>query len=895
LVGRRAECEAIDRLVADVAAGRSRVLVLRGEAGVGKTALLGHLSERVDGWRVVRAEGVEPELELAYSGLQQWCAPLLENLAKVPGPQRGALETVLGLRDGTAPDPFLVGLATLTLMAEAAEEQPLACIVDDAQWLDRASARVLEFVARRLLVERVAVVGAARTAAGDDVLAGMPALTLRGLGDEDARTLLLSRLPGPLDPAVTDQLVAESHGNPLALLELPRASRLADLAGGFGLPDGRPVAGRIEQSYLRRLRVLPAATRLLVLAAAAEPLGNPVLLQGAAEDLGMDLAALTPAVDAGLLRMGGRVEFTHPLVRSATYRAADPEDRRRVHRALAQATDADADPDRRAWHRARASPGPDEDVAAELERSAGRAQARAGLAAAAAFLRRSVALTQDPARRTERALAAARASLQAGTFATALGIVATVEAGPLDEFERAHAALVRGQVAFASEPGGDTASLLLTAARRLEPFDPTLARETYLTARSAAGLGAHLTGAGALLEISRAIRALPPPRGDPPPLDLLLDGLARLTIEGHAAATPSLKRAAQALAHIPVAEVLRWGWAATGPSAAVWDHEGYRAISARHVSIVRGAGALAQLPIHLSSAAMAVAWTGDFAGADSLVAEIDDVASVTGGRVAPYALLRLRALQGSEAEAASLIAGAGDHPHAHWAAAVLYNGLARHEEALPAARRAAASTFDPWASMWALPELVESAARAGNATLARDALDRLVATTQHCGTDLGLGIEARCRALLGAGPTAEHRYREAIDRLDRTQLRPEVARARLLYGEWLRGAGRRTEAREQLRAAHGEFAEIGMAAFADRARRGLTAAGGKVRDGGADTRDRLTPQEEQVARLARDGLSNAEIGAHLFISARTVEWHLRKVFAKLGVTSRRQLRHALRA
>ncbi len=878
-------------------------MVLRGEAGVGKSALLGYLADRVAGWQVARAAGVESEMELAYAGLHQLCAPMLDRLDQLPVPQRDALAVVFGQSSGPAPDRFLVGLATLTLLAEVAEAQPLVCIVEDAQWLDQASAQILGFVARRLLAEQIALVCAARTGIGDDVLVGLPELSIHGLSDSDARALLLDNVYGPLDAAVGDQIITESHGNPLALLELPRTWNAAALAGGFGLPGNQPVAGKIEQSYARRLRLLPADTQLLVLAAAAEPLGDPVLLHRAAEDLGVDMAAVSPAVDAGLLQVGGRVEFAHPLVRSAAYRSAAAEDRHRVHRALAEATDAEKDPDRRAWHLAQATPGPGEAVAAELERSAGRAQARGGLAAAAAFLQRAVALTVDPGRRAERALAAAQASFQAGAFNAALGLLATAEAGPLDEFQRVRVDLARGHVAFASGLLGDAPALLLKAARRLEPFDLELARRTYLTAWGAAFVAAgYLEGGGVFLEIRRAVQALPRRPGAPHPVDLLLDGLAQLSTDGHAAATPTLQRAAKALADLSVEDVLRWGWMATAASNAVWDNDGAHAISARQVQLVRDAGALAELPLHLSALGLASAWIGDFAGAAALMAEADSVAAATGSPAGPWVALRLRALQGREAEAAAAIASAMTQAaeggqvfatYAHWAAAVLYNGLARYQEAASAARQATSNTFEYWVSVWALPELVEAAARAGDTRLAREALKRLAATTQPAGTDVALGIEARSRALLSDGATAEEPYREAIERLGQTQLRPELARAQLLYGEWLRREGRRVDARQQLRTAYDLFTAIGMQAFAERARRELVATGEKVRQRSPETREELTAQEEQIARLARDGLSNPEIGGQLFISARTVEWHLRKVFTKLDISSRRQLRAAL--
>jgi len=895
----------LDRLLADALAGRSHAIALRGEAGVGKSALLGYLYDRVADWHVARAVGVESEMELAYAGLHQLCAPMLDRLERLPVPQRGALETVFGLGAGPAPDRFLVGLATLTLFAEVAEHQPLVCVVDDAQWLDHTSVQILGFVARRLLAERVALVCAARTGIGDHVLAGLPELSIRGLGDSDARALLLDNMHGPIDAAVCDQIVAESHGNPLALLELPRTWSAADLAGGFGLPERQPVANKIEQGYVGRLLQLPSDTRLLVLAAAADALGDPVLLHRAAEALGIDMAATAPAVDAGLLRVRGRVEFAHPLVRSAAYRSAAADDRHRVHRALAEATDAETDPDRRAWHRARATPGPDEAVAAELERSAGRAQARGGVAAAAAFLQRAVALTVDPARRAERALAAAQTSFLAGGFDVALGLLVTAEAGTLDEFQRARVDLLRGQVAFASGLGRDAPPLLLQAARRLERLDVGLARETYLNAWAAAVFAGHLAGADDLLEICRAARALPPPVGTPRPVDLLLDGLALLILEGRAAAAATLLRAGRAFASddISVEDCLRWGYLATAASNAVWDDDSTRAMSARQAQVVRDVGALAQLPVPLAALGTVTAWSGDFAGAAVLDAEADSVAAATGSHMAPYTTLRLLALRGREAEASALIANTIEQAaaggqgmaatNAYWAAAVLHNGLGRYEEAASAARHATSNTFEPFVSMWALPELVEAAVRAGDPELAGDALERLAETTQPSGTAFGLGVEARSRALLNDGAAADDLYREAIDRLRRTQLRPELARAHLLYGEWLRREGRRLDAREQLRTAHGMFAAIGMDAFADRARRELMATGEKVRTRSAETRDQLTPQEEQIARLARDGLSNPEIGSQLFLSARTVEWHLRKVFTKLGIRSRRQLRTAL--
>jgi DNA-binding CsgD family transcriptional regulator len=893
----------LDELLVSVRSGRSGALVLRGDAGSGKTALLDYLETGSDGCRVERAAGVESEMELPFATLHQLCFPLLDGLQQLPEPQGDALKTAFGLSGGRRPEPFFVGLAVLTLLSDAAEARPVVCIVDDAQWLDHSSALVLAFVARRLEAESVLLVFAERDEQALDELAGLPNLNVGALSEADARALLMEVSPGPLDERVVERIIVETHGNPLALLELPRAGSPASLAGGFALPDALPIASQIEASFRHRVDQLPEETQRLLLVSAADPVGDPMLLWRAAGDLGIPVDAAAPAEEAGLLALGPRVAFRHPLLRSAIYRGARPAERRAAHDALAGATDPESDPDRRAWHGAHAALAPNDEVADELERSAGRAQARGGLAAAAAFLKRAVALTQDPQRRAERALAAAQASLQAGAFDAALGLVTTAEAGALDEFQRARVDLLRGHVAFASGLGREAPPLLLTAARRLEPFDLDLARETYLTAWGAAVFAGHLAEGSVLLEICRAVRALPSPPGPPRPLDLLLEGFALLTTDGRAAATPTLQRVVRALADLPVEDILRWGWAATGASDAVWDDEGTRAILARQVQLVRNAGALSELPIHLSALGLANAWMGDFEGASALIAEADSVAAGTGSQIAPYTALRLRALQGEETEASGLIASAIERAAAagqgmaatmaHWAGAVLYNGLARYEDAAAAARNATSNTLEPWVSMWALPELVEAAARLGETEIAQNALERLIETTEPAGTDFGLGIETRSRALLNEGDTAESLYREAIDRLGRTRLRPELARAHLLYGEWLRRERRRVDAREQLRIAYELLEAIGMQAFAERALRELAATGLKVRKRVDETRRDLTPQEVQIARLAREGYTNPEIGTQLFLSPRTVEWHLHKVFAKLGISSRRQLRVAL--
>ena len=903
LLGRRAECEELDRLLTDARAGHSRVVVLRGEAGVGKSALLGHVAEQLAGWHAARAVGVESEMELAYSGLHQLCAPMLNHLERLPAPQREALATVFGRSSGPAPDRFLVSLATLTLFAEVAEIQPLICIVDDAQWLDPASAQVLGFVARRLLAERVAIVCAVRASADEDFLTGLPELPILGLGDNDARALLLEHMRGPLDAAVCGQIIKESHGNPLALLELPRAWRAADVAGGFGLPDAQPVMSKIEESYARRIVLLPADTRLLILAAAAEPLGDLVLLGRAADALGLELSAADPAVDAGLLTTDGRVEFAHPLVRSAAYRAAAAAERRRVHHALAEATDGEADPDRRAWHRARATPAPDEDVAAELERCASRAQARGGVAAAAAFLERAVELTPDPSQRAARALAAAQATFAAGNIDSAEGLLTIADADPLDELPQARIQRLRAELAFSRRRGRDAPPLVLRAAQRFEALDAELACETYLEALVAALYAGRFAVGYEVGEIARAIRAAPIGADPVSPKEHLLAGLATRFTDGYAAAAPSLKKALEM--YRGEATKLEWSCLAFNVAAMdLWDDEAWFELASAQSRLARATGTLSFMGFTVGYLAGHQILAGDLTQATGLLAEWESLDRDTGGREKnlPYISLHLAAWRGDEPAALDFLQVLTEGAEARgegtaitvadYATAVLYNGLGRYDLASEAALRATAAD-EISTSSWALWELVEAAARSGSLDLASASLDRLVERTGASSTDWAQGVEARSRALLAEGAEAEALYLDAIERLGRCRIALHLARARLSYGEWLRRESRRIDAREQLRLAFEAFTAMGAKGFAERARRELIATGEKVRIRSDETRDELTPQEEQIARLARDGLSNPEIGAQLFISARTVEWHLRKVFAKLGISSRKGLRGAL--
>ena len=905
LRGRRSECERLDRLLQAARDGESGALVVRGEPGVGKSALLQYVVERAAGCRVERAAGVQSEMELPFAGLHQLCGSMLDRRQHLPGPQRDALGTAFGLCAGTAPDRFFVGLAVLGLLALAAEDQPLVCVVDDAQWLDRASAHALAFGARRLSAEGVAVVFAVRTDSDASQLTGLPELVVEGLRARDARALLDSALRGPLDEQVRDRIVAETRGNPLALLELPRGMSSAELAGGFGLPDSLPLSGRIEDTFRRRLAPLPDTTRRLLLIAAAEPIGEPLLVWRAAQLLGIDVEAAAPSAEAGLCEFGSRMRFRHPLVRSAVYRAASLRERQRVHWALAEATDPESDPDRRAWHRAQAAPGPDEEVAMDLERSAGRAQARGGLAAAAAFLERATRLTVEPDRRALRALAAAQAKLQAGAPDAALESAGRRRSGTARRARACPGGVAPRQVAFAVNRGRDAPPLLLKAARRLESLDVGLARETYLDALWAALFVGRLADDGGLVAVAQAVRAAPPAPQAPSAADLLLDGLALLITEGYEAATTVLKRALRAFRGESISreEEIRWLHFAGRTAVDLWDDETWEVLAIRHVEIARDAGALSELAIVLSTRIGVHLNTGEFAAAAALVEEAEAVAEATGNHLAPYGALWLAAWRGREAEVFELIEATMSEVVARgegvgltviqWAKALLYNALGRYEDALVAAEEASAHPEELGFSKLALPELIEAAARSGQPERARDALKRLSESTRASGTDWALGIEARCRALLADGEAADDLYREAIDRLDRTRVRVALAGAHLLYGEWLRRRRRRADARVQLRAAHELFSDIGAEAFAERARRELLATGATARKRAVESSDQLTARETQIARLARTGLSNPEIGARLFISPRTVQYHLHKVFAKLDITSRTELEHVL--
>ena len=904
LVGRRAEREAVDRLLEAARAGYGGVLVIHGEPGVGKTALLEYAVEMARSFRVARAVGVEGEMDLPYASLQQLSSPSLELRERLPDPQREALAVAFGLSAGDPPNAYLVGLAVLGLLTEAAEQQPVLWLVDDAQWLDRASAQALAFVARRLMAERIAIVFATREVGAP--LARLPELHVGPLGYRDARTLLEAVLPGPVDDQVLQRLIAEAHGNPLALLEMPRGFTPRQLAGGFGLPGALPVSEQMVNSFTRRLMALPADAQRLLLVAAADPTGDLALVWRAARLLGIPEAAAEAVEAEGLLALEARVTFRHPLIRSAVYQSATTDRRSEVHLALAEATDPDTDPDRRAWHRALAASAPDEEIADELERSAVRARARGGIAAAAAFLERSSMLTLDPARRASRALAAAQATQQAGALDEAERLLANADVGPLDSLERAQVDVLRAQI-VAVHRGRDAPALLLAAAKRLEVLNIELARQIHLDALTAALFAGRLGGTSDARHVAVSARAAPPSPGPSRGADLLLDGLAALIIDGSSVGTPILRTAIKAFARdrIGTEEGLRWLWLAGRAAAFIWDYDSWDSLTRRQIRLARDLGALAHLPLALSTHIGVQLFAGDTRAAASLVAESDALADITSGwSIPPYGALVLAAFRGLDEETNRLVRAsvAGFHGRgegmgltvSQWVTAVLANGRARYDEAYAAASEATADSRELFFSTFATVELIEAASRTGRSQRAAEALAVLSESTRASGTPWALAVEARSRALVTPDEAAEPLFREAIARLQPTRLRLDLARTHLLFGEWLRRERRRLDARTELRLAYDLFSDFGMEAFAERARVELQATGERARKRTVDTLGQLTPQEEQISRLAGHGHTNREIAAQLFISPSTVEYHLRKAFRKLDVTSRTQLGNRLR-
>jgi DNA-binding CsgD family transcriptional regulator len=902
LLGRQRELDAINRLLDAARGGHGGILVVHGDPGVGKTAVLEYGREAAGEFRILQTVGVDAEMELPYAALQQLCAPVLDLMDGLPEPQRDAVAIAFGLSAGPPPNAFLVALAVLGLLSEAAEDRPLLCLVDDAQWLDRASERVLGFVARRLLAERIAIGFATREIG--DALAGLPELNVKPLGHRDARVLLESVLPIPVDESVLDRIVVETRGNPLALLELPRGLTSAQLAGGFGLPAAVPLSASIEESFTRRLASLPGDARRLLLVTAADPVGDTALVWRAAQRLGIPESAAETVQAEGLVEMGARVVFRHPLVRSAIYGAAGVKERHAVHQALAEATDPRIDPDRRAWHRAQTVSSPDEGIAADLERSAGRAQSRGGLAAVAAFLERAAALTPDPTRRAQRLLTAAGAKRDAGDLEDALELSMAIDAGVLDDVERARMDLLQAEVALEQRRSGDAGRLFLNAARRLEPLDAELARETYLEALGGV-MASDVEVAGGVPAIAAAARAAPPAVSPSRPVDVLLDAFAIRFTDGYATAAPAFARALELLlaADISKEDPGRWLSLSSGRNSNIvalemWDEEALHLLAARQVRLARDTGALGHLQFSLSFLARSHMLGGELTEAALVLDEARVIAEATGNQALVNGPMVLAAWRGQETQAAKLMeASSQEAARRGWtsnnyARSVLYNGLGQHD----AARAAAWAAFQPdpvgYGSLL-VPELAEAASRTGDRAMLEKALTWLSERTRVINSSWASGIEARVRALLSEGEAADNLFRQSIAHLTSTRVRLELARSHLLYGEWLRRERRRLDARSHLRDALDQFTAMGAEAFARRAERELLATGEHARKRTVDTLDELTPQETQIARLAARGDTNREIAAQLFISPSTVEYHLRKAFRKLEVKSRTQLAHRL--
>jgi DNA-binding CsgD family transcriptional regulator len=907
LLGRVEERQRLDELLRMARAGHGGALVLRGEAGIGKSALLDDLAISSHDCRICRAVGVESEMELAYAGLQQLCGPMMNLLVDLPVPRRDAVEKVFGLSTGSPPDRFLVGLAVLELVAMAAQRQPVVWIIDDAQWLDRSSLQTIGFVSRRLLAERILIAIASRDTGEDEELAGLPDLHLAGLSAEDAGTLFDSVVTGPTDPAVRDRIIAETRGNPLALLELPRAWTTAEAVEGLPESEAVPLTGHLDLAFAKRLGDLPPDTQTLLALAAADPTGDTALLWSAAQELGLDWSAAAPAERAGLIEFAPHVRFRHPLVRAAAYRAAPLRKRLDVHRALADVTDPIRDGDRRAWHRASSTVTHDEDIAVELEHAAGQAKARGGLLAAASLLERAALLTPDGARRSDRTLAAARAKRDAGALEAALRLLPSVESGPPSELRGALAEQLRGRIAFDQRRGTEAAELLLSAAQRLERFDPRLARETHLEALTAAVWASGPDSGDVIHQAAKA--ALAAPRGDDSPRtsDLLLDSVALRVTEGYEAAAPAMRLAVAAVRdhEIGGADVDSLAWLAENRFAGivaieVWDYEAGLAFAGRQVSVAREAGALVQLQFALNFLANNLLLTGDTRTAATLIEEERLLSSMTRVPVIGYSIMLLAAMRGDAVNAIPMIESTIENATesgqgrivamSQYVSAVLYNGLGRYAEALGCARKVVEGDVLGYQTL-AAAELAEAASREGDTDLLADVAGWVRARADATPTEGALGIAARIEALDADDADADRLYRESIEHLGNTSLRVEAARSRLLYGEWLRRRGCKAEARDQLAAAHRSLTEMGIEGFADRARRELTATTGRRTRRFIDVPSvELTSQETLIAELAQQGLSNREIGGRLFLSPRTVEWHLRNIFGKVGVSSRRQLR-----
>ena len=913
LVDRAAERQALDELLGSVRGGMSGVLVLRGESGVGKSALLDYAVARATDLQILRMAPVESERTLGFAAVHQLLVPVLTATDRLPKPQRRALGVAFGLINAPPADPFLVGLGVLTLLSDAAEVRPVLCAIDDAQWLDEESAHVLSFVARRLRADRVGMLFAIRdTGDSDSRLRALPSLRVGGLPEQDASELLETSIDWPIDPRVAARIIAAAGGNPLAVLEAARGLSREQLDGRAPLPEPLPVGHRIEESFSRRVRELSAQTQMLLLLAATDSGSRGDSLWRAATAMGIPESAAGPAEAAGLVVFGPEVRFRHPLVRSAIYHGATPVQQRQAHRALAQACDPDLDALPRAWHLAAAATRPQERVAAQLAAVADRARRRGGYAAAAALLERAALLTPDDEARAERHLSAARAYLLAGAVDRADTLLTEAAPSLRDPRSIAQTTQLKGRIQFDRGHMAEGVSHLVRAAARLQPVDPRAARDALLSALESAAFAGWASSAALLDEIVRIAKELPA-TGDPSDLvpDLLLEGYTARLTGGYAAGAPALRRAVAASLGEDIDRdvepdvALRNLELAAIPAFDLLDHAATERVAARWIDRARDSGALARLAGGLAfRSALVDAPGGRLDAARAAESEARELAEATHNpAVVPPTgahTLPALALSGREAETRATAAAvareapsrgaAGEAAFAAYWLGVLEISLGNYGSAVTCLD--SAYTDDtPLIGTQALPELVEAGVRAGRRDLAERALRRLGDRATATGTPLALGLLARSEALLAAPAEAQQKYEEGLALLGRTGAAPQLARTLLLYGEWLRRQRRRREARDQLRAALDRFEAMALVCFAERARVELRATGEHVRKREVGILEELTPQEAQIAALASRGEANREIAAQLFVSPSTVEYHLRKVFRKYGVTSRTQLAH----
>lgn len=905
LVGRDADRQTLDELVGRVRDGLSAALVLVGDAGIGKTRLLAHVAESATDLQLVRAAGVPSEAALGFAALHRLLLPFLGRIDRLPPHQRDALHGAFGLVEAPPSDRFLIGIATLALLTDAAAEASVLCLVDDAHWIDEDSAAVLGFVARRLHADGVGMLFAVREREATPALDGLPLHSVGRLAEPDARRLLDTHAPGTMDEVVASRVVTECDGNPLALIELVGRLSPEQLAGRATLPVRLPVGRRLEQHYLAQVDALPGATRLLLLTAAASVFDDPAVVRRAATLLDLPADAADQAVAQRILAGDGDWTFRHPLIRSAVYDGATPAERRRVHRALADATDAVHDPDRRAWHRAWAAAGTDAEVAAELERAAERARARSGYSAEATLLLRAAELTPDRQEQMRRLVGCAEATSVGADMLRARELLDTALPQITDPVLRLRALQLWAAVQISLSAPAEVPAALL-GAPDLAAADRPLSRDILLVALDAALTAQWHTAGVTLSDVARAALATPPQPGQPSrPADLLLDAFATRLAVGYRDAVPLLRAAVTALlTSDPGADATRGRLLVIMLSSELWDDADCVAMLDRMVAHYRRRQALGPLLFSLYGLVTWQARTGRLDLAAETCAEVVEIGVVQGTpQGGPAVEFTLLAWQGpadtARATGEQLLGLARTHRAAGLELHVLEHlvlvelGTGRFAEALAAARR----VFDrdsPGYSNQVLADLVEAGARSGDRAAAEAALERLTERATASGTHWALGQLARSRALL-AHDDAEPLYRSAVAHLRRSPVRTELARAHLLHGEWLLGPGGRVDdARHELRTAHALFDAMGAQLFAERAATGLRTTGQHVRSRGADqTVPDLTEQEARVARLAAEGASNLEIAARLFVSTSTVEFHLTKVYRKLGITSRRRLGAAL--